>query len=703
MERTTRGNPLDFGKVLAQARSQDVLLAIGVLALIVMFFVPLPSFLLDALIALNITIGLLVLLTTLFVQKSLEFTAFPMLLLVTTTFRLALNVASTRLILEGGHNGTAAAGKIIEAFGQVIMGGNFVIGLVIFLVLIIVNFVVITKGSGRIAEVAARFTLDSLPGKQMAIDADLNAGLINEEQARSRRSELEKETGFYGAMDGASKFVRGDAIAGLIITGLNLLVGTIVGSAQHGMDVGEAANRYMLLTIGDGLVAYIPALTISIAAGILVSKSGTTEGVGTVVFSQLLGSHKAMFVAAGLVTIISLMPNMPVLPFWTLAAGLGVAGWMSLKESQKPPPPTPEQVKAIEEEAKAKNAPPPEPPIASLLHVDTLRLELGYGLLNLLDESKGGRLTEQIKAMRRQMARDIGFVVPSIRIQDNLQLKPGEYHIYIKEIRAGSGTLEPGMLLAMDPTGGNAPAIDGKATVEPTFGLPAKWIAESQREQAQFNGYTVVDNSNVIVTHLTETVKDNLAELLTRGELDKLIDEIRPNHGKLIDELLPDKLPKAILQKVLQNLLRERVSIRDLPAIMEALAELPGQRNVTLLTEYVRGRLARQLSNQNTGADGSLQIVALSPAWEREFIDAVTQDGDERQLAMAPEKVQNFIQSARTTFEKQFNQGNQPILLTSPLARPFARMLMERTLPSVAVLSQAEINPKAKLRTVATM
>lgn len=679
------------------------MLAIGVLALIVMFFIPLPSFLLDMLIALNITIGLLVLLTTLFVQRALEFTAFPMLLLVTTTFRLALNVASTRLILEDGHMGTAAAGHIIEAFGQVIMGGNFVIGLVIFLVLIIVNFVVITKGSGRIAEVAARFSLDSLPGKQMAIDADLNAGLIKEDEARSRRKDLEIETGFYGSMDGASKFVRGDAIAGLIITALNLLVGTGVGAFQHGLSFMDAMNRYVVLTVGDGLVAYIPALTISIAAGMLVSKSGTIEGAGTAVFGQLLGNYRAMFVASGLMVIISLLPNMPVLPFWALGGALGMLAWYNYQEAIKPPPPTKEQVQAQQEAVKAKSAPPPEPPLASLLHVDTLRLELGYGLLGMLDESKGGRLTEQIKAMRRQMARDIGFVVPSIRIQDNLQLKGGEYALYIKEIKAGGGTLEPGQYMAMDPTGGQAPKIEGKPTIEPTFGLPAIWINEGQREQAQFNGYTVVDCSNVIVTHLTEVVKDNLSELLTRGELDKLIDEIRPNHGKLIDELMPDKLPKAILQKVLQNLLRERVSIRDLPAIMEALAEMQGVRNITALTEHVRAKLARQLSTQNSGADGTLQIVALSPAWEREFQESLHTEGDERQLAMAPEKVQTFLKTARDTFEKQFNQGNHPILLTSPMSRPFARMLLERALPSVAVLSQAEVNPKAKLKTVATV
>jgi flagellar biosynthesis protein FlhA len=345
--------------------------------------------------------------------------------------------------------------------------------------------------------------------------------------------------------------------------------------------------------------------------------------------------------------------------------------------------------------------------MASLLHVDTLRLELGYGLLNLIDESKGGRLTEQIKATRRQLARDLGFVIPSVRIQDNLQLKPGDYQIFIKETKAGSGTLEPGMLLAMDPTGGNAPAMDGRDTVEPTFGLPAKWIAESQRETAQFNGYTVVDNANVVVTHLTEIVKDNLADLLTRAELDKLLDELRGTHGKLIDELVPDKIAKPVLQKVLQNLLKERVSIRDLPSILEALAEVvPGQRNLTLLTEHVRTRIARQLTAQHVGGDGILPIVALSPGWEKEFSDAiiaVDKDGTERQLAMAPDKIQAFIRATADTFNRQFNSGTSPILLTSPAARPFARLLVERTLPTVAVLAQTEISPKTKLRTVATV
>jgi len=695
---------MDPKALIANAKQQDVLLALAVIGLIVMFFVPLPAPVLDILIATNITFGVVILLTVLFVKRALEFTAFPMLLLVTTTFRLALNVASTRLILENGHTTTAAAGHIIEAFGKVIMGGNFVIGMVIFAVLILVNFIVITKGSGRIAEVAARFTLDSLPGKQMAIDADLNAGLINEDQARTRRTELEQETGFYGAMDGASKFVRGDAIAGLIITGINIAVGIIVGMLQHGMTAADAANRYFVLTVGDGLVAYIPALTISIAAGMLVAKSGTTEGAGTVVLKQMAGNPRVLFVASGLIILISLLPNMPILPFWLLGGSLGAAGWYAYQNTKQPAEPTAEELAAREEEAAAA-APPPEPPIASLLHVDTLRLELGYGLLNLIDESKGGRLTEQIKATRRQLARDLGFVIPSVRIQDNLQLKPGDYQIFIKETKAGGGTLEPGMLLAMDPTGGNAPSIEGRDTVEPTFGLPAKWIAESQRETAQFNGYTVVDNANVVVTHLTEIVKDNLADLLTRSELDKLLDEIRGTHGKLIDELVPDKISKPVLQKVLQNLLRERVSVRDLPGILEALAEMPTQRNLTLLTEHVRAHLARQLTAQHVAEDGALPIIALSPAWEKEFNESIITigEGAERQLAMSPEKIQSFLRATSDAFNRQFNSGLSPILLTTPATRPFARLLIERALPSVAVLSQTEISPRAKLRTVATV
>jgi len=688
--------------LLNNLRQSEVLLAMGVVSLIVLFFVPLPAAALDFLVALNITLGLVILLTILFIKKALEFTAFPMLLLITTTFRLALNVASTRLILSEGHNGSAAAGKIIETFGQVIIGGNFVIGLILFLILIIVNFVVITKGSGRIAEVAARFTLDSLPGKQMAIDADLNAGLINEDDARTRRKELEQETGFFGAMDGASKFVRGDAIAGLIITALNIAVGIIVGMAQHGMTIGDAANRYTVLTVGDGLVAYIPALTISIGAGMLVAKSGTSTAAGDVVFGQIFQDTKALYMVAVLMVFISLMPNMPKLPFWAIAAGLVYAS-IVIKRKKDEAPLEAARMEAEAAAEEAATAPPEEEPMASVLHVDTLKLELGYNLLNLIDESRGGRLTDQIKAMRRQMAKDIGFVVPSIRIQDNMQAGAGQYLISIKDIKAGEGVLEPGQLLAMDPTGSAAP-INGTETIEPTFGLPARWINEAQKEEAAFSGYTVVDNATVIVTHLTEVIKDNLSDLLTRNEVEKLLDENRGEHGKLIDEIVPERVSIGLLQQVLKNLLRERVSIRDLPGILEALGDAPNTRNIASMTEHVRQRLSRQISMQHANpADKTLNIIALTPAWEKEFTDNILTDGEERHLAMAPEKVQSFVKVLKENFERQLMNGINAALITSPTVRPFARMLVERSMPSVPVISQVEIHPKARIKTVGTI
>ena len=695
----THTPPIDWKDAL---RQRELLLAVGVLALIALFFIPLPPVILDLLFAMNITVGMLILLNVLFVDKALNFTSFPMLLLVTTTFRLALNVASTRLIIRDGHSTTAAAGKIIETFGEVIMGNNFIIGIVIFLILIIVNFMVITKGSGRIAEVAARFTLDSLPGKQMAIDADLNAGLIDEDIARTRRKELEQETSFYGAMDGASKFVRGDAIAGLMITGLNIIVGIVVGTTQHDMSMMEAANRYFLLTIGDGLVAYIPALTISIAAGMLVAKSGTSGGAGEVVFEQLSQNERPLFIGAGMMVLISFVPGMPMMPFWFLAASLATFGYYARQnqaaaiEAEQEA----EKEEAIEEAQELENQ---EEPIASILHIDTLRLELGYGLLGLIDESRGGRLTDQIKAMRRQMAKDIGFVVPSIRIQDNMQLQPGEYNLAIKDIDAGKGNIEPGKLLAMDPTG-TAVKIEGIETVEPTFGLPALWIDEGKKEDATFNGYTVVDNATVIVTHLTEVIKDNLPELLTRQELDKLMSELEGEHGKLISEIIPDRVTPGLLQKILQNLLAERVSIRDLPTILEALSDHPGSmRDVAPLTEIVRQRLSRQISRQHEGMDGTIPLVAISPSWEKEFTDSLLVEGNDRQLAMAPDKVQNFLTSSKDIIEKQLMQGIQPVILTSPSIRPFVRKLTERTMPSIAIMSQAELSPKAKIKTVGSI
>lgn len=678
----------------------DVALAACVLGIIMLLFVPMPPFLLDLLFAISISAAVIILLTVIFIEKALDFSVFPMLLLVTTMLRLSLNVSSTRLILSDGHKSPAAAGKIIETFGEVVTGGNFIVGIVIFLILVIVNFVVITKGATRIAEVAARFTLDSLPGKQMAIDADLNSGLITEDDARARRLELEQETGFFGAMDGASKFVRGDAVAGLIITGLNIAVGMIVGMVTYDMSSGEASERYVLLTVGDGLVAQIPALVISIAAGMLVAKSGTVDSAGKAIFNQLGDNPKVLYISAGLLFSLSLIPNMPITPFWLLAAALAGLGYYMTNEAQRV---AKEAVEQEAQEVAAEEEAPKEEPISSILHIDTLRLELGYGLLNLIDESKGGKLTEQIKAMRRQMAKEIGFVVPSIRIQDNMQLEPGGYAISIKDINAGDGSLKAGHLLAMDPTG-TAPAIEGDETVEPTFGLPARWIEESRKEEASFNGYTVVDCSTVITTHLTEAIRENMSELLTRRETEKLIEEIRIDNDKLIDELIPAKLSMGSLQKILQNLLQERVSIRDLPTILEALSDVAeSSKNIAELTEGVRSRLARQICTQHTATDGVINVVALSGAWEKEFSGSIHTSGDSRQLAMEPAKVQSFIQTTHDIFEKHMMAGLQPVLLTSSVNRPFVRSILERTMPSIAILAQTEIYPKAKIKTVGTL
>lgn len=691
--------------ILKSLRQSEVFLALGVVGILAMLFVPLPAVLLDLFFALNITISVVILLTVLFIRKALEFSAFPMLLLVTTLFRLALNIASTRLILEYGHTGSDAAGKIIEAFGSVVMGGSFVIGLVIFLILTIINFVVITKGAGRIAEVAARFTLDSLPGKQMAIDAELNAGQLNEEQAKQRRKDLEQETGFFGAMDGASKFVRGDAIAGLIITAINIIVGISVGVFSHDMTMFESADRYVLLTVGDALVAYIPALTISVAAGILVSKGGTLESAGTVVFGQMGQSPNALFVASGLMLLIGMLPNMPILPFLIISGLMAAAGGammqaQTLKENEVLA--VEAQKTATKQAEAAMAAAPNEDAIGNLLQVDTLRLELGYGLLTLIDETKGGRLTDQIRGLRRQMAKESGFVVPSVRIQDNMQLDAGGYVIFIKDIKAAEGILRPGKLLAMDYSGAATP-LAGEQTKEPTFGLPALWIEPYQREEAQFAGYTVVDASTVVITHLTEVIKDNLSELLTRSELEKLIAEIKPNNEKLITDLIPEKVSLGLLQRVLQNLLAERISIRDLPTVIEALADSGGIRNVSVLTELVRARLGRQITAQNQGVDGVVQVVALSGAWEKEFAQSLMPDGDERQLAMAPDRVQTFLRTTRDVFERQMMAGGRPVLLTSPSVRPYVRSLIERVLPQVAVLSQAELYAKARIKTVGTV
>ena len=672
----------------------DVALALGVTTILVVLILPMPSWMLDISLAVSMTFSVLVLMTVLFIGKPLEFSSFPTVLLIATMMRLALNLASTRLILSEGHNGTDAAGKVIEAFGNFVMSGSFIIGIIIFGILVIVNFIVITKGSGRIAEVSARFSLDGMPGKQMAIDADLSAGLIDEATARARRKELEDESNFFGSMDGAAKFVRGDAIAGLMITFINIIGGMIIGVAQNDLSFGEAAETYTLLTVGDGLVTQIPALIVSTAAGLLITKSAATGSMDKALIGQLSGYPLALGLSSFLMLALALLPGIPSLPFLALSAIAGGFAWVASRRNQAVAAEQ-AQLAAVE-----SAAPVAEEPIANALQIDHIRLELGYGLLPMINGQGGQRLTDQIKSLRRQLAQEIGFVMPSVRIQDNLQLPANTYVLRVKEIEAGRGELRPNMLLVMDPRGEKIP-LPGEETVEPTFGLPALWCEESSREEALFRGYTVVDPPTVVTTHLTEAIKENMAELLSYAETQKLLDEQDGEQQKLIGDLIPNQITVGGLQRVLQNLLAERVSIRDLPTILEGVSEACGYtRNVTSITEHVRARLARQISNEQVNHEGFIPIVTLSPEWEQSFAEAIIGEGEDRQLSMAPTRLQEFINAVRQVFERHAMLGESPVLLTSPPVRPFVRSIIERFRPSTVVLSQNEIHAKAKIKTL---
>ena len=670
----------------------EVALALGVVGIVVLLIIPIPAFMLDMLLAISITSAVLILMTSLLIKKPLEFTGFPMVLLVTTLFRLALNIASTRLILGHGHEGVHGAGHIIEAFGKLMMGGSYVIGVIVFAILVIVNFVVITKGSGRIAEVAARFALDSMPGKQMAIDADLSAGLIDESAAKQRRKDLEQESTFFGAMDGASKFVRGDAVAGLIIVAINIIGGILIGVLQHHVPVATAASTYTIMTIGDGLVSQIPALVISIAAGFLVSKSGVEGSADKALVSQLAMNPVALGVVAAATGVLALVPGMPIIPFAAISIGAGALSWRRSQKSMEPPP-----------VAIASNEPAAEEPIAQTLAIDKIKIELGYGLLGLINDLEGRRLTDQIKALRRTLAGDFGFVMPSVRILDNMRLPSQGYAIRIKEMEAGSGEVRLGHMMAMDPRGGQV-ELPGEHVKEPAFGLPATWVDESLREEATFRGYTIVDPATVLTTHLTEILKENMPDLLSYSEVQKLLKDLPAEQKKLVEDLVPSVVTATTIQRVLQALLRERVSIRDLPAILEGIGEAaPHTASVSLLVEQVRARLARQLSFAYRGDDGALPIVTLTPEWENAFADSLVGTGDDKQLALAPSRLQEFVRGVREVFERAALAGDSPVLLTSPNIRPYVRSIIERFRGQTPVLSQNEIHPRAKLKTVGTI
>lgn len=687
-----------MGNLNLMMRRGDIAFALGLMSILVVLIVPLPKMMLDICLALSITFSVMILMTALFIQTPLEFSSFPTVLLVATILRLALNVASTRLILAHGQEGVGAAGEVIKAFGSFVMGGNFVIGAIVFAILVVINFVVITKGSGRIAEVSARFSLDSMPGKQMAIDADLSAGLINEEQAKTRRKNLEDETNFFGAMDGAAKYVRGDAVAGLLITFINIVGGIIIGVVQGGMTFTDATRTYTLLTVGDGLVTQIPALIVSTAAGMLVSKVGSVGSADKALFAQLGAYPTALGLSSFLMTTLALMPGIPMLPFLSLALATGLGAW-KLTQSQTRAANTATQQAAAEKQETQKAK---ESTIADTLHLDDIRLELGYGLLPLVNDAGTGeqKLMDQIKILRKQLAAEVGFVLPSVRILDNLQLPPNQYIIRIKEIESGRGDLRPNMLLTMDPTG-QPIALPGEDTIEPTFNLPAKWLTSDLREQAEGMGYTVVDVPVVITTHLTEIIKDNMSELLSFSETQKLLEGLDEAHQKLLKDIVPTQISNSVIQRVLQNLLAERVSIRDLGTIIEGISEVCSySRNVTVITEQVRVRLARQLCASNEAGDHVLHLVALSPEWESAFQDALVGDGEVKQLALQPSKMQVFIARVREVLDQHAMKGELPVLLTSPNIRYHVRSIIERFRPSTVVMSQSEIHPKARIKTV---
>jgi flagellar biosynthesis protein FlhA len=691
-----------FGEIGAILKRGDIALALGILTILVVLILPLPSVVLDLFLAISITMSILILMTALFIQAPLEFSAFPTTLLISTMLRLSLNLASTRLILSRGHEGTDAAGHVIEAFGNFVMGGNFVIGIIVFAILVTVNFVVITKGSGRIAEVAARFHLDAMPGKQMAIDADLNAGLIDEKVARERRKALEDESGFFGAMDGASKFVRGDAVAGLLVVFINIIGGIIIGVAQQGLSFGEAARTYTLLTVGDGLVTQVPALIVSTAAGLLVSKAGVSGAADKALIKQFSGYPQALGMAAAVMIVLALLPGIPTIPFMALGGGAAVMAWKAHK--QKHARGVEEARAAAVPAAAAAAAQAAEEPIAAALKIDDLKIELGYALLPLVNGPDGqDRLTEQIKALRKSLAIEMGFVMPAVRILDNVQLEANTYVIKIKEVDAGQGKIWPNQFMVMDP-GGSQVSVPGIHTTEPTFGLPATWVDASLKEEASLKGYTVVDSATVLSTHLTELLKSNMSDLLSYGEVQKLLKELPKEQSELVKDIVPALVTISGIQRVLQLLLAERISIRDLSTILEGIADaLAFSRNPAAMVEHVRARLARQICAQNATHNGYLPLIALSAKWEQAFAESIIGQGEERSLAMQPSKLSEFMAAVRDAFERAAREGESPVLVTSAAIRPFVRSLVERFRSQTTVLSQAEIHPRARLKTVGSV
>ena len=667
--------------------SSDILMVIAFIGILMAMILPLHPIVLDFFLALNISFAIVVLITTMYTTAPLEFAIFPSLLLVLTLFRLSLNVASTRLILLHGNEGPFAAGSIIKSFGSFVVGGNYVVGLVVFIILVLINFLVITKGAGRIAEVAARFTLDAMPGKQMAIDADLNAGMIDEVEAGERRREIARESQFHGAMDGASKFVRGDAIAGIIITLINIVGGFVIGVLQQGMEMRDALTNYTLLTVGDGLVSQIPALLVSAAAGLLVSRSGSEMKMGKEFAKHLLSSSTPVFIGAVIIFSMGLIPGLPSIPFMTLGLVLGTLAWYFLREEEAAEE---EKLADAETTAQEEAAGAPED-VDHLLNLDTIELEVGYGLIPLVDKQQDGTLLGRIRAIRRQFATEMGIIIPPIHIRDNLNLNPAQYRLLIKGVEAAGTELMVNHFLAMDP-GGTAQEIEGIDTIEPAFNLPAKWIPQDREEEAKFAGYTVVDNSTVIATHLTEIIRNNAHDLLGRQDVQHLIDNLSKTSPKAVEELIPNLLSLGVVQKVLQNLLRERISIRDLLSIVETLADFaPMGKDPDLLTEYVRQRIAKGMLAPYLQEGKVLQVMTLDRNLEEVLSKNIKHTEHGSYLALDPKLVEEIVQTVAKEVEQLVALNTQPVIMTSPNLRRHLRKLIEPSLPTVFVVSHAEI------------
>jgi flagellar biosynthesis protein FlhA len=687
-----------FLDVLRRASSNsDIAIAVGIVAILIVMVIPLPPFLMDILLSLSIAFSIVMLLTSVYTKRTLDFSSFPSLLLVSTLFRLSLNVASSRLILlNGADQGTEAAGSVIKSFGEFVVGGNYFVGIIIFSILVIINFIVITKGAGRVAEVSARFTLDAMPGKQMAIDADLNAGIINEEEARKRRAEIAREADFYGAMDGASKFVRGDAIAGILIVFVNILGGILIGTIQKGKSIDEVASIYTLLTIGDGLVTQIPALIISTAAGVLVTRTSSATNMGKEVTSQLFSDPRSIAIASAIMFFMALIPGLPHIPFLFLSVATGFAAYRMHQSAIKA-----QELKA--RQAEAEKLKPQKEKIENLLPLDTLELEVGYGLISVVDAEQNGELLERITHIRKQFALDMGIIIPPLRIRDNLQLKPGEYTIMLKGVEIGRGDLMVDHLLAMDP-GNVTEKISGVPTVEPAFGLPAIWITQKQKEQAQLAGYTVVDISTVIATHFTELVRKHAHEMLGRQELQQLLDVVKQNAPKVVDDLIPSVLSLGIVLKVCQNLLKEGVSIRDLKTILETLADYASvTKDPNILTEYVRAALGRSITKKLLNANGELPLITLERSVEEEIAQGIIQTDQGPQLSLDPGFVQNLIRSLNEASERMIMEHSNAVLLVSPAIRMHVRQLVEKFIPHLTVLSHNEIAPNIPIQSYTTV